>query len=143
MNYKYHLCRKREEPDNRYHLHYSDEDEGVEERGGVASAEGGHMMFRDSKLPPIQLPLDYSVHSRRTAVTTKNKIGESPTHTLRLYIRVGFCFFCLKACMFCACSFHGRVRAMVVGVPSFSSCAMQFSCMQSCKILVSSCYWRD
>ncbi|CAI7995906.1 hypothetical protein GBAR_LOCUS1785 [Geodia barretti] len=65
---------KREEPDNRYHLHYSDEDEGVEERGGVASAEGGHMMFRDSKLPPIQLPLDYSVHSRRTAVTTKNKI---------------------------------------------------------------------
>ena len=53
------------------------------------------MMFRDSKLPPIQLPLDYSVHSRRTAVTTKNKIGESPTHTLRLYIRVGFLLFLL------------------------------------------------
>jgi hypothetical protein len=65
---------KKGEPDNRYHLHYSDEEKGEEERGGVASAEGGHMMFRDSKLPPIQLPLDYSVHSRHRAVTTKNKI---------------------------------------------------------------------
>ena len=50
------------------------------------------MMFRDSKLPPIQLPLDYSVHSRHRAVTTKNKIGESPTRTPYVRTCVGFAF---------------------------------------------------
>ena len=37
---------------------------------------GEGQLFPDSKLPPIQLPLDYSLHARQKTVAVKNRISK-------------------------------------------------------------------
>ena len=85
------------ETGTKYNAHYSDNDDdeeghhGCSISGGVMEVGGEQeeqLLFSGSNLPPVQLPLDYSLHTKHRAVVTKNKCRSfsSTTTSIDLYM---------------------------------------------------------
>ena len=83
------------ETGTKYNAHYSDNDDDEEGHHGcsigvmeVGGEQEEQLLFSGSNLPPVQLPLDYSLHTKHRAVVTKNKCRSfsSTTTSIDLYM---------------------------------------------------------